>query len=167
MSITPEKLNLKLTELNDAINEGIRRGLIVLAGGFQTGKTTLLRQLISNRGFSPAQYLSVNQFLLKQLQNYLQKNKELNYKALSMLKSKTAGIFKNSIEAFLDDFFKSHHLLILDSIELLYNYPVNLPQMVYPYCSAPHTVIISLPEDVKKSFVFNWNLSLAKVITME
>ncbi|MBN2092877.1 hypothetical protein JW964_24865 [candidate division KSB1 bacterium] len=167
MSITPEKLNWKLTELNDAINEGIRRGLIILAGGFQTGKTTLLKNLLSTRGLSEDHYLSVNQFLLKEVQQHLQKNSEINFKVLSVLKTKTASIFKYSIETFLDNFFKSHNLLLLDSIELLYNYPINLPQIVYPYCSAQHTVIISLPEDIKKTFVFDWNLSLAKVITME
>lgn len=167
MPITSEKLNWKLAELNDAINEGIRRRLIILSGGFQTGKTTLLKRLLTIRGISEEHYLSVNQFLIKELQQHIQINPDLNYKVLSVLKTKTASIFKNSIENFLYNFFKSHHFLILDSIELLLNYPINLPQIVYHYCNEQNSVIISMPEDIKKSFVFDWNLSLAKVINLD
>jgi archaellum biogenesis ATPase FlaH len=167
MPITPEKLNWKLTELNDAINEGLRRGLIILSGGFQTGKTTLIRQLLATRGLSEEHYLSVNQYLLKELNQYLQKNPDLSHKVLSVLKTKTASLFKNSMETFLDNFFKSHHLLILDSIELLFNYPINLPQIAYHYCNERNSIIISMPEDIKKTFLFDWNLSLAKVITLD
>lgn len=167
MPITDEKLSWKLAELNDAVREGIRRGLIVLSGNFQSGKTTLLKQFLINRHLSPNHYLAVNQFLLMELQQYLQKNPELNFKILSVLKTKTASIFEDALENFLRNYFKSQHLLILDSIELLYHYPINLPQLVYPYCTEQNCVIISVPEDIKKAFTFNWNLSLAKVITIE
>lgn len=169
-------INTKLTPLqrqaiikiNDAIEEGLRRGLIILRGPFQSGKTQVLHEVLRQRALpAKSHYLNLNQFLLSRLSRQMKEEPELSFHLLSLLKAKTSRLFEDYLQQFLNDFFQERNFLIIDAVELLFNYSVNLPQITYNYCRDANTIIISIPHDIKTGFEFHWTSHLAKIIEIK
>ena len=157
-----------LNRLNDAIDEGLRRGLIFLKGPFQSGKTRLLYELMKQKQLNYHEiYLNLNQFLLARLQSGSKKNPIRTFEHYSRLPAKTTALMELYITEYLRDFFKNHSLLIIDAIELLYKYPLNLPQVLYPYCRNRNIIVVAIPIDERNGFTFDWNFNLAKIIEIE
>lgn len=165
--ISASILNRKLLQLDEAIDESLRRRLLFVRGPFQSGKTWLLHQLLELRGLPVSEhYLALNQYLINRLQTELTPRRDLNYTLLSRLKGKTAALFSDYIGQYLAVFFQTKNFLVIDSIELLYNYPVNLPQIASSYCGDRNCIIIAVPLDEKYNFKFKWNYQLAKIIDL-
>lgn len=157
-----------LQKLNEAIDEGLRRGLIIFQGPFQSGKTRIALEILRQRGLpASVHYLNLNQFLLAELVQQMKANPDFKYNILSRLKAKTARIFELAIQRFLAQFFQKAHFLVIDAVELLCNYPINLPQLAYDFCRDTNIIIILVPHDLKTGFEFNWTYQSAKLIALE
>jgi len=154
-----------LIQLNDAIEEGLRRGLIIVRGPFQSGKTTLVKALLKQRQLAIDEYyLNLNQYLIERLNLTIKTEPKYNYQLLSQLKARTSRLFESYLETYLTKFFKEKHLLVIDAIEILFHYPVNLPQLVYSFCRNSNIIILVIPIDASSNFTFPWNFNLAKII---
>jgi len=157
--------SMNLKKLDEAVDEGIRRGLILVRGPFQSGKTRLLKQFLKHRNLPEKEhYLILNRYLIDVLKHEMAKNQKLTFSSLAVLKAKTASYFEKYIEDYLQTFFKKKDILIIDSVELLLNYSINLPRIAYRFCCDRNCIIISLPFDPHSNFQLNWNLNISKII---
>lgn len=162
-----EKENRILKQLNEAIDEGIRRSLIILRGPFQSGKTGILKKLIQERQLQERRcYLNLNQYLIKKVNEEIDTKSELNYEVLSRLKAKTSNLFKKVIEEYLSEYFVKNDFLVIDAVELLINYQLNLPQVALPWFGERKTIIIAVPYDEYHQIFPDWSFNLGKVIEM-
>jgi Cft2 family RNA processing exonuclease len=169
--MTNEKLTFSqrqaINKLNEAIDEGLRRGLIILQGPFQSGKTQTVLEILRQRAFPVSEnYLNLNPFLLFELAQQMKVHPELNLHILSRLKVKTSQIFERAIQRFLENFFQTRNFLVIDAVELLLNYPVSLPQLAYNFCRDSNTIILVVPHDLNADFVLNWTYPIAKFIEL-
>ena len=90
-----------INQLNDAIEESLRRGLIIFRGAFQSGKTRIIRSYLQSRpGYSLANYLNLNRYLVQKLQEDISAGSGLNLKVLSQLPGKTTALFSGYIERY-------------------------------------------------------------------
>lgn len=164
--IDEAKIKRKLEEIEEAQNESLRRGVILLRGPFQSGKTSILKRYLERNRLSKEEYLlDVNTYLLKCLMNDSSQIGP-NISVLVKLKSKICRLFKQYLEQFLTEHFSEHTLLLIDSVELLFKYEVNLIQLVYRFCQNGKIAIISMPFDEQHKFVFNWTFGLSKIIDL-
>lgn len=160
--------NQTLKQINEAIEEGLRRGLIIIRGPFQSEKTVILRQLLRQKKLPEKEnFLNLNQFLINQLKKEISQNPALSFELLSRLPGKTTALFESYIERYLPGFLEAKRLLIIDSVELLLHYPVNLPQIIYRFCQDQNTIILAVPHDLKNEFILDWNFNIAKVIDIQ
>lgn len=151
----------KAYELLDSIYDySIRRGTICLVGNFQSGKTTLIKHfLLKKFGNVNKYYVSLNDYLLERLNN---NGTELS--VLSKIKAKTRLIMEVAIEELLEQHFSQHSLLVLDAIEIIFPYNLNLISLVNRHTTDGKICIICVPENDKFSFNFSWgNCSIVKL----
>ena len=160
------KINRILDEIEEAQNESLRRGVILLRGPFQSGKTTILNRYLERHRLSKKEYLlDVNVYLLECLSND-RSLRTSNIAVSAKLKSKTSRLFEQYLEQYLTKHFSERSLLLIDSVELLFNYEINLIQIVYRYCQDGKIAIIGMPVDEQQGFVFDWTFSLSKIIDL-
>lgn len=143
----------KAFELLDSVyNYSIRRGTICLVGNFQSGKTTLIKYfLLKKFGDIDKYYVSLNDYLLERLNN---NGTELS--VLSKIKAKTRLIMEVAIDELLEQHFSQQDLLVLDAIEIIYPYNLNLVSLVNRHATDGKICIICVPENDKFSFNFSW-----------
>jgi len=167
MNLNSNQFNA-LMHLNDAVDEGLRRGLIFLKGAFQSGKSNTLFEFMKQRQLDYKEIcLNLNQFLLFRLQSVIKNNPGFTLEHYSRLNAKTTLLFESYLSEYLKNFFEHQSLLVIDAIEILYKYPLNLPQVLYPYCRNGNIIIIAIPIDTRNHFTFDWNFNLAKIIEIE
>ena len=155
------KTEISLTEsqqqayesLESACEYSLRRGTICLVGDFQSGKTTLVRYFLSQKFSDPGKYyLNVNMHLLERMRK---EGEDLS--ALATMKAKTRLIMEVALEEAIEQHFAQQDLLVLDAIEILYAYRLNLVSLVSRHTRDGKICIICVPENSKFAFDFSWN----------
>ena len=138
--------------LESACEYSLRRGTICLVGDFQSGKTTLARYFLSQRFSDPDKYyLNVNMYLLEQL-----RKERDDLPVLGTMQAKTRLIMEVVLGEVIEQHFAQHHLLVLDAIEILYPYRLNLASLVSRHTRDSKIGIICVPENDKFVFDFSW-----------
>lgn len=138
--------------LESACKYNIRRGTICLVGDFQSGKTTIVKHFIMSKfGTLEGYYVNLSLFLLDIL-----KKENPDLRLLSEIKAKARLIMEVAISRLLEESFKFRDLLILDSIEIIYPYNINLTSLANRHAKDGKICIICVPENDKFSFNFSW-----------
>jgi len=139
----------------------LRRGTICLIGNFQSGKTTLVRYFLSSKfGNVDRYYLNVNLYLLKRI-----KEDKTDLSIMAKIKAKTRLIMSMSLQDTIEKHFAKEELLVLDAIEILYSYNLDLVSLVSRYTRDGKVCIICVPENDK--FVFNFSWGNCDIVRLE
>jgi GTPase SAR1 family protein len=139
----------------------LRRGTICLIGDFQSGKTTLVKHfLLSKFGNIDRYYLNVNLYLLERLR---QENSDMSI--MTKIKAKTRLIMTVAIQEALEKYFDRENLMVMDAIEMLYPYNLDLISLVSRYTRDGKVCIVCVPENDK--FVFNFSLGNCDIVRLE
>jgi len=139
----------------------LRRGTVCLIGDFQSGKTTLVKHFLSSKfGNVDKHYLNVNLYLLERLR---QENSDLSI--MTKIKAKTRLIMSVALQEAIEKHFAKDNLLVLDAIEMLYPYNLDLISLVSRYTRDGKVCIICVPENDK--FVFNFSLGNCDIVRLE
>ena len=137
-------------------------GTICLVGDFLSGKTVLIQQFLADRYEHPAEHrLNVNLYLLKQLKQ------EDDLSALALTKAKARLIMQVTLEEAIQRHFAQYDLLVLDAIEIVYPYGLNLTSMTNKYARDGKVCIICVPENREKGFVCDFSWGMCDVIRLE
>lgn len=138
--------------LEATCNFSLRRGTICLMGDFQSGKTTLVKYFLAQKFDNPNKYyLNVNMLLLDRL-----RREGDDLVILTTMKAKTRLIMEVALEEAIEEHFVEHDLLVLDAIESIYPYRLNLISMVSRHTRDGKICIICVPENSKFAFDFSW-----------
>ena len=141
------------------IDAGSERGTICLVGEFQSGKTNLVKHLLNERfGNATDYYVNLNLYLLDEL------DKQRASIAYAGAKAKIHLLIQIAIEDLLDRHFQTHNLLILDAIEMIYSYELNLVALTDRFTHDGKCCIICVPESKKHNFYFDFSWGLAEAI---
>ena len=133
-SKTMNNMEISLTEsqqrayesLESACDYSLRRGTICLVGDFQSGKTTLVKYFLSQKYSDPDKYyLNVNIYLLERL-----RKEGDDLPVLGTMQAKTRLLMEVALEEAIEQHFAQQDLLVLDAIEMLYPYHLNLVSLV-------------------------------------
>ena len=145
--------------LADHINSGSEHGIICLVGDFQSGKTNLVKHLLKEKfGDSTDYYVNLNLYLLDEL------NKQRTSIAYAGAKAKIHLLIQITIEELLDRHFQTHNFLVLDAIEMIYSYELNLTTITNRLVHNGKCCIICVPESKKHNYYFDFNWALAETI---
>ena len=141
------------------IDSGSERGTICLVGDFQSGKTNLVKHLIKEKfNNSTNYYISLNLYLLDEL------DKHRASIAYAGAKAKIHLLIQISIEDLLDKHFQTHDLLVLDAIEMIYTYELNLVAITDRFTRDGKCCIICVPKSKKHNYYFDFSWGLAETI---
>ena len=142
----------------DSESEG---GTICLVGEFQSGKTNLVKHLLNEKfGNSADYYVNLNLYLLDEL------DKQRASIAYDGAKAKIHLLIQIAIEDLLDRHFQTHNLLVLDAIEMVYSYELNLLAITDRFVRDGKCCIICVPESKKHNYYFDFRWDLAAAIQM-
>ena len=141
------------------IDSGSEHGTICLVGEFQSGKTNLVKHLLDEKfGNSTDYYVNLNLYLLDEL------DKQRASIAYAGAKAKMHLLIQIAIEDLLDRHFQTHNLLVLDAIEMIYSYELNLVTITDRFARDGKCCIICVPESKKHNYYFDFNWGLAEAI---
>ena len=147
--------------LESACDFSLRRGTICLIGDFQSGKTTLVKYFLAQKFDKPDEYyLNINMHLLERL-----RKEGDDLAILTTMKAKTRLIMEVALEETVEQHFAEHDLLVLDAIEILYPYRLNLVSLVSRHTRDGKICIICVPEKDRYAFDFSWGNS--EIIRLE
>ncbi len=152
--ITISNLDSGLKEIDDFESLMKVRGVLAIVGESPSGKTTLVKEYLKRQGLSESEYyLNVNDFIMKTLEHMK------DYKALELddrrgFPDSNRKLIEEILSQKLSDHFKSKKLLVLDSIELLYKYEVNLANLAYDPASGGITCILCIPGSVSGKKIY-------------
>ncbi len=145
--------------LTDCIDSGDRDRTICLVGDFQSGKTNLVKHLLKEKfDNSTDYYVNLNLYLLDEL------DKQRASIAYAGAKAKIHLLIQIAVEELLNRHFQTHDLLVLDAIEMIYSYELNLITITDRFVNDRKRCIICVPESRKYSYYFNFNWELAETI---
>ena len=145
--------------LADHINSGSEHGTICLVGDFQSGKTNLVKHLLKEKfGDSTDYYVNLNLYLLDEL------NKHRASIAYAGAKAKIHLLIQIAIEELLDRHFQTHNFLVLDAIEMIYSYEINLITITDRFVDNGKRCVICVPESKKHNYYLDFNWALAETI---
>jgi GTPase SAR1 family protein len=148
--------------LQEKIDLDTSNGTICLVGDFLSGKTTLVKQFLEDRFENPEDYyLNVNLYLLKQLK------KEEELSNLVLTKAKARLIMQVTLEEAIRKHFEEYDLLVLDAIEIIYPYNLNLITITNKYARSGKICIICVPENKERGFIFDFSWGICEVILLE
>ena len=143
------------------IDSGTKSGTICLIGEFQSGKTNLVKHLLNEKfGNTTDCYVNLNLYLLDEL------NKQRASIAYAGAKAKIHLLIQIAIEDLLDKHFQTHNLLVLDAIEMIYSYELNLVAITDRFARDGKCCIICVPESKKHNFNFDFSWDLAEAIRL-
>ena len=141
------------------IDAGSKGGTICLVGEFQSGKTNLVKHLLNKEfGNSTDYYVNLNLYLLDEL------DKQRSSIAYAGAKAKIHLLIQIAIEDLLDKHFQTHNLLVLDAIEMVYSYELNLVAITDRFAREGKCCIICVPESKKHKYHFDFSWELAEAI---
>jgi len=143
-----------LKEIDSFVELPKVRGILAIVGESPSGKTTLVKRFLKSRNLSEDKhYMNVNDFIMNTLK------KRQDYKSLK-LDDRRGFLERNRriIETMLSEKFYEHfqnkRILVLDSIELLSKYEVNLAALAYEPASGGKTCIICVPGSVSGEKIY-------------
>ena len=138
------------------IDSGPHHGTICLIGNFQSGKTNLVKHLLKTKfGNATDYYVSLNLYLLAEL------DKQRASIAYAGAKAKIHLLLQIAIEDLLDRHFQTHNFLVLDAIEMIYSYELNLVAITDRFACDEKCCIICVPESKKHDYCFDFSWDLA------
>lgn len=141
------------------INSGAEHGTICLVGDFQSGKTRLVQHLLKERfGNATDCYVNLNLYLLNELE------KQRASIAYSGAKAKIHLLIQIATEDLLERHFQTCDLLVLDAIEMIYSYELNLLTITDRFAGNGKCCIICVPESKKHNYYFDFSWGLAEAI---
>ena len=141
------------------IDSRSEHGTICLVGDFQSGKTNLVKHLLKEKfGDSIDYYVNLNLYLLDEL------DKQRASIAYAGAKAKIHLLIQIAIEELLDRHFQTHNLLVLDAIEMIYSYELNLLTITDRFVRNGKRCIICVPESKKHNYYFDFAWELAETI---
>ena len=141
------------------IDSGAKGGTVCLVGEFQSGKTNLVKHLLSEKfGNSTDYYVNLNLYLLDEL------DKQRASIAYAGAKAKIHLLIQIAIEDLLDKHFQRHNLLVLDAIEMVYSYELNLVAITDRFARDGRRCIICVPQSKKNNYYFDFSWELAEAI---
>ena len=147
--------------LSTYIDSGSEGGTICLVGEFQSGKTSLVKRLLNEKfGNSTDYYVNLNLYLLDEL------DKQRASIAYAGAKAKIHLLIQIAVEDLLDRHFQTHNLLVLDAIEMVYSYELNLLAITDRFVRDGKRCIICVPESKKHNYYFDFSWDLAGAIQM-
>ena len=138
------------------IEYGCEHGTICLVGDFQSGKTTVVKRLLAERfGTLETDYVNLNLCLLKELEKH---SATINYAGA---KAKIHLLMQMAVEDLLQQHFSTHDLLVLDAIEVIYPYALNLVAITNRFARDGKYCIICVPENTQQEYrlAFSWGLA--------
>ena len=138
------------------IDSGPEHGTICLIGDFQSGKTNLVKHLLEERYENATDYyLNLNLYLLDEL------DKQRASIAYAGAKAKIHLLIQIAIEDLLDRHFQTRNLLVLDAIEMIYSYELNLVAITDRFARDGKYCVICVPESKKHDYYldFSWDLA--------
>ena len=141
------------------IDSGSKGGTICLVGKFQSGKTNLVKHLLNEEfGNSTDYYVNLNLYLLDEL------DKQRTSIAYAGAKAKIHLLIQIAIEDLLDKHFQTHNLLVLDAIEMIYSYELNLVAITDRFAREGKCCIICVPESEKHNYCFDFSWELTEAV---
>ena len=141
------------------IDSGTEHGTICLVGEFRSGKTNLVKHLLNEKfGSSTGYYVNLNLYLLDEL------DKQRASIAYTGAKAKIHLLIQIAIEDLLDRHFQTHKFLVLDAIEMIYSYELNLVAITDRFARDGKCCIICVPESKKHNYYFDFSWELAEAI---
>ena len=145
--------------LDAHIDSESKSGTICLVGEFQSGKTNLVKHLLNEKfGNATDYYVNLNLYLLDEL------DKQRASIAYAGAKAKIHLLIQIAIEDLLDNHFQRHNLLVLDAIEMVYSYELNLVTITDRFARDGKCCIICVPESKKHNYDFDFSWELAEAI---
>jgi len=147
-----EKQQQAYESLESAYDYSLRRGTICLVGDFQSGKTTLVKYFLSQKFDDPNEhYLNVNLHLIERL-----RKEGDDLAVMATMKARTRLVMEVALEEAIEKHFAEKDLLVLDAIEILYPYRLNLASLAGRHTRDGKICIICVPENDKFAFDFSW-----------
>ena len=144
------------------IDSGAKGGTVCLVGEFQSGKTNLVKHLLKEKfGNSTDYYVNLNLYLLDEL------DKQRASIAYAGAKAKIHLLIQIAIEDLLERHFQTRNLLVLDAIEMIYSYELNLIATADRFTHNSKRCIICVPESEKHNFHFDFSWGLAEIIQID
>ena len=138
------------------IDSGPHHGTICLVGDFQSGKTNLVKHLLKTKfGNATDYYVNLNLYLLAEL------DKQRASIAYAGAKAKIHLLLQIAVEDLLDRHFQTHNFLVLDAIEMIYSYELNLVAITDRFARDDKCCIICVPESKKHNYCFDFSWDLA------
>jgi len=153
--VTVSNLESGLKEIDGFVKLPKVRGVLAVVGESPSGKTALVKRYLTSHDLPEDKYcVNVNDFIMTTLEQ------RQDYKALEMADRGGFGLERNRriIEKILSkrlyDHFRDNKLLILDSIELLFKYGVNLAALAYEPASGGKTCIVCVPGSISGEKIY-------------
>ncbi len=144
------------------IDSRSEHGTICLVGDFQSGKTNLVKHLLNEKfGNSTDYYVNLNLYLLDEL------NKQRASIAYAGAKAKIHLLIQIAIEDLLERHFQTRNLLVLDAIEIIYSYELNLVAIADRFTHNGKCCIICVPQSKKQNYYFDFSWELAEAIRID
>ena len=141
------------------IDSDSENGTVCLVGDFQSGKTHLIKHLLKERcGNSTDCYVNLNLYLLNEL------DKQRASITYAGAKAKIHLLIQMAIEDLLETHFQTSNLLVLDVIEMIYSYELNLVAITNRFTGNGKRCIICVPESKKHNYCFDFSWELAETI---
>lgn len=143
-----------LKEIESFIDLQKVRGVLAVVGESPSGKTTLMKRFLRNRGLSEDEYyINLNDFIMTALK------KRQDFEALELddrrsFLQRNRRIIEKMISEKLRDHFENKGLLVLDSIELLFKYGINLSALAFEPSSGGKTCIMCVPGSVSGDKIY-------------
>jgi len=161
------QLNDAYSALQERLDKGALKGTICLIGDFLSGKTNLIKRFLADRfrgdypetPFPPC-YLNLNLYLLEQLK------KRGSFSTHALTKAKTRSMMQAILEEAIGKHFEKHDILVLDAIEIIYPYNLNLVSITDKFARDGKICIICVPEDKPRGFVFDFSWGMCEVIRL-
>ncbi|HIE29315.1 TPA: hypothetical protein EYP66_18750 [Candidatus Poribacteria bacterium] len=157
-----EKQKIAYEILQTRVDLGSASGTICLVGDFLSGKTALVKQFLADRFDNPEDYyLNVNLYLLEQLK------REEELSNLVLTKAKARLIMQVTLEEAIQKHFETYDLLVLDAIEIIYPYNLNLITITSKHARDGKICIICVPENRERGFVCDFSWGMCEVIRLD
>lgn len=136
--------------------------VVCLVGPFLSGKTTLIQEWLRDKhgGLDPY-YLNVNLYLLEHLQ------REGTPEELSRVKARARLVMQVYLEEAIRSRLSQESLLVLDAIEILLPYQLDLVALASKYTLGDKRCIICVPEDREHRVEFEFSWARAHTVRIE
>ena len=143
-----------LKEIDSFVELPKVRGVLAVVGESPSGKTELMKRFLKSRGLSEDKhYMNVNHLIMTSL------TKRQDYKALELddrrgFLERNRRIIEKTLSEKLHKHFQDNKILVLDSIELLSKYEINLASLAFEPASGGKTCIICVPGSVSGEKIY-------------